>query len=80
MKVFVVLYEDIRGNHISTLLVMRKVYGQPKIAARRWSDSKGLYEIRVFTTENYSRAAELYLSLQEDDYCKLLSVGEVDLQ
>ena len=80
MKVFTVLYETVQGQHIIALLIMRKVYGKPAIAVRRWSDAANLSEIRTFTTENYSRAADMYLSHNDDDFYKILSIGEVMLQ
>lgn len=77
MKVFVVLYETVRGNHVTELLIMRKVYRKASIAVRRWCNDSTLQEVHAFTTDNYSRAADLYLSLYEDDFYKLLSIGEV---
>ena len=77
MKVFIVYYETAAGNRYMTLLVARKVYGQPKIAIRRWREDVGMSEIRIFSTDNYYRALELFMATSDDDYSKMLSAGEV---
>ena len=79
MKVFIVYYETAAGNRYMTLLVARKVYGQPKIAVRRWQEEIGMSEIRTFSTENYYRALELFMATSDDDYSKMFSAGEVML-
>lgn len=80
MKVFVVLYETCAGHTMQTLLVMRKAYGKDAITVRSWNEAKGLSEVFNYKTDNYSRAAELFMSVNEPDYERLLAVGEVVLK
>ena len=77
MRIFGVLFETISGNRETTLLIMRKAYGKDAIAVRRWTDTDGLTEVFTFHTDNYSRAAELFLATHDASYERLLSVGEV---
>lgn len=80
MKVFVVEFLSIAGHVYQTLLVMRKAYGKDAITVRRWSETHGLSDVFSYHTENYSRAAELFLSTNDAAYERLLSVGEVVLK
>lgn len=80
MRVFIVLYESAAGTRWETLLIVRKVYGQPKMAVRRWDEAHGLSEVEVFTTENYYRAMELFMTTHDSEYDKMLSAEEVTLQ
>lgn len=77
MRIFVVLFETVAGHRETTLLIMRKAYGKEAIAVRRWTDTDGLTEVFTFHTDNYSRAAELFLATHDASYERLLSVGEV---
>ena len=77
MRIFAVLFETIAGHHETTLMIMRKAYGKDAIAVRRWTDTDGLTEVYTFHTDNYSRAAELFLATYDASYERLLSVGEV---
>ena len=80
MKVFIVLYESAAGTKWETLLIVRKVYGQPKMAVRRWDEAHGLSEVAIFSTENYYRAMELFMATHDSEYDKMLSAEEVTLQ
>lgn len=80
MKVFIVLYESAAGTKWETLLIVRKVYGQPKMAVRRWDEAHGLSDIAVFATENCYRAMELFMATHDSEYDKMLSAGEVTFQ
>lgn len=80
MKIFIVSYETSAGNRYETLLIVRKVYGQPKIAVRRWDEAHGLSRVADFATENYYRAMELYMSTRDSEYDKMLAAEEVTFQ
>lgn len=80
MRVFVVMFESIAGHVFSTLLIMRKAYAKDAIIVRRWSETHGLSDVYSYHTDNYSRAAELYLSTNDGAYERILSVGEVVLK
>ena len=80
MKVFVIYYETGAGERCYTLMIMRKAYGQDAIAVRRWCEDDGLSDVFTYHTDNYSRAAELFMSTNDADYERLLSVGEVLLK
>lgn len=77
MRIFAVMFETVAGHHETTLLIMRKAYGKDAIAVRRWTDTNGLTEVYTFHTDNYSRAAELFLATHDASYERLLSLGEV---
>jgi hypothetical protein len=77
MRVFVITYEAASGSRYDTLLIARKVYGQPKIAVRRWDEAHGLTEPAAFETDNYYQALELYMSARDGEYAKMLAAQEV---
>lgn len=80
MRVFVVMFESIAGHVYTALLIMRKAYAKDAIIVRRWSETHGLSDVYSYHTDNYSRAAELYLSTNDAAYERILSVGEVVLK
>lgn len=80
MKVFIVSYESEAGTIWETLLIVRKVYGQPQMAVRRWDEAHGLSDVAVFATENCYRAMELFMATHDSEYDKMLSAEEVTFQ
>lgn len=80
MKVFIVLYETETGIKWETLLIVRKVYGQPQMAVRRWDEAHGLSDVAVYNTENSYRAMELFMATHDSEYDKMLSAEEVTFQ
>lgn len=80
MKVFVVTFGSIAGHVYTALLIMRKAYAKDAIMIRRWTETHGLSDVYSYHTNNYSRAAELYLSTNDAAYERILSVGEVVLK
>lgn len=80
MRVFLIMYEALSGSRYETMLIARKVYKQHKIAVRRWDEAHGLRDIQTFETDNIYRALELYMSVNDVHYCKMLSAGEVLMQ
>lgn len=80
MKVFIVSYESEAGTIWETLLIVRKVYGQPQMAVRRWDEAHGLSDVAVYNTENCYRAMELFMATHDADYDKMLSAEEVTFQ
>lgn len=79
MKVFIVLMETYGGHHETALLIMRKIYQREGISVRRYSDIDGLSEVKQYNTEEYSRAADLFLSQNDVSYKKMISFGEVKM-
>lgn len=80
MKVFIVSYESEAGTKWETLLIVRKVYGQPQMAVRRWDEAHGLSGVAVFSTENCYRAMEQFMAIHDSEYNKMLSAEEVTFQ
>ncbi|MBO7253287.1 MAG: hypothetical protein J6V25_11760 [Oscillospiraceae bacterium] len=80
MKVFIVTYESEAGILWETLLIVRKVYGQPQMAVKRWDEAHGLSDVAVYNTENCYRAMELFMATHDDEYDKMLSAEEVTFQ
>lgn len=79
MKVFIVLMETYGGHHETALLIMRKIYQREGISVRRYSDTDGLSDVKQYNTEEYSRAADLFLSQNDASYKKMISFGEVKM-
>lgn len=80
MKVFIVQYESEAGIKWETLLIVRKVYGQPKTAVRRWDEAHGLSKVAEFETENYYMAMEQFMATRDSTYGKMLAAEEVTFQ
>lgn len=76
MKVFIVLYTS-NGTQKMLLLMMRKCYRQEAITLRSWKDGDGISQLYRLNTTNYMRAADLFLSITDEGFEKVVSMGEV---
>lgn len=79
MKVFFIVMETISGHHETALLIMRKIYQREGISVRRYTDTHGLSDVEQFNTEEYSRAADLFLNKKDAAYKKIITFMEVKM-
>lgn len=77
MKAYGVLYETVKGDRVTVLLFMRKVYGQEKTAVMSWKDGVGLSEPATYHFKDPYRLADMFLTMHDDDFAKVITIGEV---
>lgn len=77
MKAYVVLYETVQGDRKTILLFMRKVYRSEETAVMSWQDGIGLSEPATYHFTNQYTVADCFLTMHDDDYAKIITLGEV---
>lgn len=77
MKAYVVLYETVKGDRVTRLVFMRKLYNKDMTAIMSWEDDIGLSEPAAYHFMDPYRVADMFLTLHDDDFSKIITIGEV---